>query len=296
MRRIVSLVACTAACLATVSIAGGSAPRMATAQVRGVSGAGLDLVAPTRPGIARRNTGTGVDSYNWSGYVQAASKRHTFTGVTATLMVPTVDTSIPGSQHAADWVGIGGFGNGRLVQAGVEEDSLNGRAFYQAWTEVLPRSEVRLSLAISPGDRVTITVRETANHRDRDKKWSMTVSDTTTGLSAGRTTSYRGWGTSAEAIHERPCLGLPCSNHLATLATTTNATFDPSYFTTSAPNVAPTYLPLLAPTTGAALFDIAMVPINATETTPAIATPSNANSHDDGFTVADGGSAPAPPS
>ncbi len=295
MRRMLSLVACTA-CLATVSIAGGSAPPVATAQVRGVSGAGQDLVAPTRPGVARRDTGTGVDSYNWSGYVQAVSKRHTFTGVTATLTVPRVDTSIPGSQYAADWVGIGGYGNGRLVQAGVEEDSLNGRAFYQAWTEVLPRNEVPLSLTISPGDSVTITVRETANNRDRNKKWSMTVSDATTGLSAGRTMSYRGWGTSAEAIQERPCLGSPCSNHLATLATTTNATFDPAYFTTSAPNVAPTYRPLLAPTTGTSLFDIAMVPSNAKQTTPAIATPSNANNRDDGFTVADGSSAPAPPS
>ena len=36
----------------------------------------------------------------------------------------------------------------------------------------------------------------------------MTVDDTTTGQSQSRTVKYRSKGLSAEAIHERPCLGL----------------------------------------------------------------------------------------
>jgi hypothetical protein len=285
-----------AACLAALSVSGGTAPQAAAALVHSANAGGPDLVAPTHPRATRRNTGSPADSYNWSGYVQAtAAGTRVYTGVTTSFVVTTVNTSVPGDQFSADWVGIGGFGTRKLVQAGVEEDNIGGRALYQAWTEVLPQSESPLSLAVSPGDRVVVTVREIANKRGRHKQWSMTVADVTTGRSAGLTVRYNISGSSAEAIHERPCIGSPCSDHLATLASTSAATFDPAYFTTSAPNVAAVYQPLLRPTTGATLYDIAMLPSNATSTTPAIATPSSADSHQDGFTVADGSSVPAPP-
>jgi len=284
------------ACLATLSVAGVSAQQAATAVVRSATAGGQDLVAPTPPRIARRHTGAAVDSYNWSGYVQATGRRtRVYTGVTTTFVVTTVNTSVPGDQYSADWVGIGGFDTKKLVQAGIEEDNIGGTAFYQAWTEVLPQSESSLLLAVSPGDTIVVTVREIANKQDKDKQWVMTVANATTGHSAGLTVKYNISGSSAEAIHERPCLGDPCRYHLATLATTSNATFDPAYFTTSAPNAAAVYQPLLRPTTRATLYDIAMVPSNATPTTPAIATPSTANGHADGFTVADGSAVPAPP-
>ena len=285
-----------AACLATLSVAGGTAPQAAVVVVHSATAGGqVDLVAPTHPRASRRNTGY-ADSYNWSGYVQATG-RHTrvYTGVTTTFVVTTVNTRVAGDQYSADWVGIGGFDTKKLVQAGVEEDNIGGKAFYQAWTEVLPQSESPLTLTVSPGDTIVVTVRKIANKQDRDKQWSMTVADETTGRSAGLTVRYNISGSSAEAVHERPCLGSPCLDHLATLTTTSAATFDPAYFTTSAPNVAAVYQPLLRPTTGATLYDIAMVPSNATTSTPAIATPSNANSHQDGFTVADGSAVPVPP-
>jgi len=290
-----------AACLATLSVTGGAAPQMATAVMHGTNAGGQDLVAPTHPDVARRNTGVGSDSYNWSGYVQATKRARTYTGVTTTFVVTTVDTSVPGDQYSADWVGIGGFADRsgfadrRLVQAGVEEDNVGGHAFYQAWTEILPASESALTLSISPGDKVTVTVRETAYKRNRHKQWSMTVYDSTTGRSAGRTVKYNSSGLSAEAIHERPCLRAPCSSNLATLATTSPATFDPAYYTTSQPDATAVYQPLLTATTGATLYDIAMLPINATSTTRPIATPSNADSHNDGFTVTDGSAVPSPP-
>ncbi|HLM95461.1 MAG TPA: G1 family glutamic endopeptidase [Acidimicrobiales bacterium] len=296
MRRMLSPLVGAASCLATLSVAGVSAPQAATAVVRSATAGGPDLVAPTHPRAARRNSGVVASSYNWSGYVQATGRgSRVYTGVTTTFVVTTVNTSVPGDQYSADWVGIGGFDTNKLVQAGVEEDNVGGRALYQAWTEILPQSESPLSLAVSPGDTIHVTVRETANARNRHKQWVMTVADATTGRSAGLTVKYNISGSSAEAIHERPCIGSPCSDHLATLATTSAATFDPAYFTTSAPNAAAVYQPLLRPTTGATLYDIAMFPSNATATTPAIATPSNANGHADGFTVADGSAVPGPP-
>jgi len=296
LRRMLSPLVGAAGCLAMLSVAGVSVPQAATAVVRSTTAGGQDLVAPTHPRVARRNSGVVADSYNWSGYVQATGRgTRVYTGVTTTFVVTTVNTSVPGDQYSADWVGIGGFQTNKLVQAGVEEDNIGGRAFYKAWTEILPQSESPLSLAISPGNRIVITVRETANKKDKHKQWVMTVANATTGRSAGLTVKYNISGSSAEAIHERPCIGSPCSDHLATLATTSAATFDPAYFTTSAPNVTAVYQPLLRPTTGATLYDIAMLPSNATPTTPAIATPSNANSHADGFTVADGSTVPAPP-
>ncbi len=266
MRRMLSPLV-GAACLATLSVAGGSAPQVATMVMHEANAGGQDLVAPTHPDLARRNTGEGADSFNWSGYVQATRRVHTYTGVTTTFVVTTVDTSVPGDQYSADWVGIGGFADRRLVQAGVEEDNIAGHALYQAWTEVLPQSETPLGLTVSPGDRVVVTVRETANKRNRDKQWAMTVDDLTTGRSAGKTVKYNSSGSSAEAIHERPCIAVPCSANLATLATTSPATFDPAYYTTSPPDDSAVYQPLLKATAGATLYDIAMLPSNATSTT-----------------------------
>ncbi len=302
MRRMLSPVVGAALCLATLAVPGGAAPQAATALARSTTHWGQDLVAPTQPRKAKRNTGVVADSYNWSGYAQVPGPGAPFyTGVTTTFVVTTVNTRVAGDQYSADWVGIGGFNTtDKLVQAGVEEDNIGGRAFYQAWTEVLPQSESPLALTVSPGNRVVVTVREIANQKDRDKRWSMTVDDITTGRSAGKTVRYRISGSSAEAIHERPCIIAPCrsSNDLATLATTSSATFDPVYLTTTAPNASAVYQPLLAPASPLDLFDIAMLPDGATSntlTTPAIATPSNANSHADGFTVADGSAVPAPP-
>jgi hypothetical protein len=248
-------------------------------------------VAPTRPSIDRRNTGVGSSSFNWSGYAQSAPV-NTFTGVTADLVVTTVNTSVSGTQFSSDWVGIGGLNDGKLVQAGIEEDNFQGTAVYQAWTEILPHSEDPLPLSISPGDKISVTVKETANKRGRDRRWSMTVVDVTTGRSAGRTVRYKSTGSSVEAIHERPCIGSPCSSHLATLATTTNESFDPAYYSTSAPSLAPTYRPLLTPAARSTLFDLVMVADNGTTV---VATPSNADSLNDGFTVGDGSAVPAPP-
>jgi hypothetical protein len=298
MRRILcAALVGAAACLGAVS-AGGSSAQGAPNPVLANGAGGVNIPAPNSATPHRRSTGRLSSSLNWSGYAQSAEINPSsgkplipYTGVTSTFVVTTVNTSIHGTQYSSDWVGIGGFSDNKLVQAGVEEDNFNGTPIYQAWTEVLPRAEVPLSLAISPGNQVIVTVQETANKHGKAKRWSMVVDDVTTGHSAGRKIRYTTPGSSVEAIHERPCVGNPCSTHLATLATTTNETFDPAYFSVAAPKFTPAYQPLLTPETGATLYDLVMI----SSTEAPLATPSNTNSHDDGFVVADGSTVPAPP-
>lgn len=91
---------------------------------------------------------------------------------------------------------------------------------YDAWTEILPASEVVISgLAIDPGDHMEGLVKEVSAN-----KWQMTAYDQTTGNSGGRTVSYTARGTSVDAIHERPAV----NGSLAALAQTGAVTSTPA--------------------------------------------------------------------
>jgi hypothetical protein len=173
-----------------------------------------------------------------------------FTAAKEFWTVPTVKTG-SGNQYSADWVGIDGFSNAKLVQDGTEADNVGGRAIYRAWTEILPAPEVVISgLAIHPGDRIEGLVQEVSANR-----WQMTVFDLTTGQSGGRTVSYAAAGTSVEAIHERPVV----NGSLAALAKTGPVTFDPGSYSTAAPGSVPSFKPLLSAASGATLNEIFMV-------------------------------------
>jgi len=247
----------------------------------GAVGAVGSAAAPGPSGSANRavpvtGSGKGTQSYNWAGYAQTGPAG-SFTSVTGTFQVTTVNTGLSGDQYSSDWVGIDGFSNKMLVQAGVEEDNLNGSALYRAWTEILPAAEVPLSMTVSPGDVVKVTVGEVAKN-----KWAMTVRDVTRGTSGSRTVSYTTPGQSVEAIHERPTIG----GSLATLAQTTDEVFDPVVFTHGSS------APLLTPIAKGKVYDIAMLANNGTTV---IARASNADSDHDGFSVADGSAVPPPP-
>ena len=281
--RIVVAAVCAAAAVTA------SAASTAMAAVSGVdqSAAGANLPAPFP---ARERAIGGVEklgSFNWSGYAQGAAAG-TFFAVSDTWIVPTVNTSVPGTQYSFDWVGIGGLSDGTLVQAGTEADNLGGTAFYRAWTEILPEPENPLTLVVHPGDKITTTVRET-----KPGKWTMTVADKTTKAKAKRTALYAGSShASVESIHERPCIIAPCNavSDLAELAQTTNVTFDPGKYSAASGVNAKT--PLLSPATGATLYQMFMV--NNAESA-IIASPSLSDTDSDGFTVADGSVEPAPP-
>jgi hypothetical protein len=236
------------------------------------------------PGASTRTVRgtTKVDTYNWSGYAQSTSTKGTFTAVKDYWTVPTVNTKPSGDQYSSDWVGIGGFSDKTLVQDGTEADNIGGTAKYDAWTEILPASEVVIpGLTIKPGNKMEGLVEET-----KAGTWEMTVSDLTTGKSGGRTVKYSSSGKSVEAIHERPEVG----GSLATLATTNNVTFNPGSLSTAAPGTQ-TWKPLLKVASGATLNEIFMV--NNADTA-VIASPSAPSANGEAFAVADGSKSPPP--
>jgi len=285
----VTLVVLSAACTFFVALPARTSSQARTILIANQQVQAPNLPAPIPPGLPRITSGIKVvASYNWSGYAQS-SKTNTFTGVTATFLVTTVKTEKAAIRYSADWVGIDGYSNNKLIQAGVEEDNAAGSPLYKAWTEVIPAAADPLKLFVSPGDTVTVTVRETATDR-----WTMTVKDVTTRKSATRSVSYATPGKSVEAVHERPCVEAPCisPSEIARLAQTSPETFYPAQFTRSPPGQKASYAPLLRPASGASLYDIVMTNSSG----KAIATPSTPNGARDGFTVADGATAPSPPS
>jgi plastocyanin len=241
---------------------------------------------------------TNTSSDNWSGYAQVSSTEGTFTQVTDTFVVPTVDTDVRGTQFVADWVGIGGYDDPTLVQTGIQAkvktQGHRSTVIYDAWTEHLPQVEKPLALTISAGNTVTATVEETSHN-----VWSMEVTDHTTGQSAGVSVPYDSSGLSAEAISERPCLWNPCAPlDLAHLAQTSNITFDPGFVSVTPAGNPPVEQPLLSPaitsspTTTIMVSDIAMTNNSGSKY---IATPSSPDPSDEGFTVTDGAKVPPAP-
>jgi len=90
-----------------------------------------------------------LQSTNWSGVADTGGR---YTAVKGSWKVPTV-MSAPGNRFASDWVGIGGFNTGDLIQAGTSEQFVNGSASYNAWTEIIPAPEVVIpGFAIHAGD------------------------------------------------------------------------------------------------------------------------------------------------
>ncbi len=269
------------AMMAMPAVAGAATPGSGAPALRAPLPPGFAPLALTAPLQTEQ-----VGSYNWSGYALTGASFH---GVIDTWTVPTVDTALSGDQYASDWVGIGGWSDGTLVQAGTEADNLGGRAAYGAWTEILPAAEAPLSLAIHPGDTITTTVEEI-----RANVWEMKVDDETTHQSQGRTVDYGGSShASVEAVHERPCIADGCESveDFATLTDTTNVTFDPGKYGTKAgrkPKKA-----LLKPSKKQTLHQVFMV---NNEDTAVIASPSLPDADMDGFSVAYGPTSPPPPS
>jgi len=130
----------------------------------------------------RITTGATEDSLNWSGYAFPRPTGHRITRVTSTFVVPTVSGTTPG--FGSTWAGIGGFSSQDLIQAGVEEDYINGLGpTYNAWFEVLPQSETPIAgcsgdpkCTVRPGERVTVDI-HTVGPLVRKQHWEIDIID-----------------------------------------------------------------------------------------------------------------------
>jgi len=219
-----------------------------------------------RPAIHNRtSTSTGWSASNWSGYAKSGS----YSSATAQWVVPSVSATTKASYSSA-WVGIDGFTNSSLIQTGTESDYYNGAAHYNAWWEILPAAETPIgSITVRPGDVFTASITKGSG-----SIWTITITDTTNGQSFTTQQSYSGPGASVEWIEEAPTVG----GRVAQLAHYSSPdTFDPGTANGGNPG-------LTANDAGVMV-----------QSRRQVSTPSAPDSDTDGFNMAYGSTAPAPP-
>lgn len=216
-------------------------------------------------GALHGTTAAGWRSSNWSGYAITGSG---FSAVTGSWTVPAVSRSRKAT-YSANWVGIDGFNNSSLIQTGTESDYYGGAAHYDAWWEILPAAETVIpTISVRPGDRISASITKGSG-----STWLIKISDSRGG-SFTTSQTYTGPQTSAEWIEEAPSVG----GRIASLAHYGEATFDPG--TVDGGN------PHLVASDGGVMVQKGVQ----------VSTPSNPDKDTDGFNVAYGSSAPAPPS
>lgn len=137
-------------------------------------------------------------STNWSGYMAATG---TFSGITASWVVPNVAGN--GRTITADgtWIGIGGVTSGDLIQTGTQDIvSASGQVSMAAFYEMLPDASVTITdMAISPGDLISASIKEVALDI-----WTIAITDSTDSDSYTTTVTYMSANSSAEWIEEDP--------------------------------------------------------------------------------------------
>jgi len=149
------------------------------------------------PGAA--SAATESSSNNWSGYVVGG---RSFSEVSGSWVQPTANCS-SGDGEAAFWVGLGGASeqSQSLEQIGTQAVCAGGQESYYAWYEIVPAGQVKLEMAINPGDKVSAKVSASGS------TFALTLTDETSGATATKTVDVQNADTSsAEWIAEAPSL------------------------------------------------------------------------------------------
>jgi hypothetical protein len=188
----------------------------ATATVAGAAGTGA-----VATGIVHVVHGIGGavntnQSSNWSGYNIGAdypqvSTGTTFTSVSGEWTVPTATQRTSGqAEDSASWVGIGGgcvddsctVTDNTLIQAGTEQDvSATGQVSYDAWWEIIPETETEISLPVSAGNKISVSIAESTS---TPGQWSIVIKNLTTHKSFSTTQTYSSSMDTVEWIEETP--------------------------------------------------------------------------------------------
>jgi Peptidase A4 family/Putative Ig domain len=179
-----------------------------------------DSASPDQTATASVSITIDLGSGNWSGYAQQDASGGTsgpaYTGASGTFTVPTLDSADVGGEYLAEWVGIDGYDNDDLIQAGVELDSNgSGGETVQPWWEILPADETPITtMSVASGDSVSVTLTKTATtctitqHHGPSESgydWTIALDDTShTDDSFSTSQCYAGPGDSAEWIVEAP--------------------------------------------------------------------------------------------
>jgi hypothetical protein len=153
----------------------------------------------TRDAGRAGSAGEGVISTaNWAGYV-ATGAAGGYASVSSSWVEPTGQCG-QGDQYSAFWVGLDGYSNSTVEQAGSEVDCTGRTAEYSAWYEMYPAAPVYFTDTVKPGDVFSgsVTYKNTLFRltlADRTQGWSQTV--TRSLATADRS--------SAEIVAEAPC-------------------------------------------------------------------------------------------
>jgi len=206
----------------------------------------------------------GWSSSNWSGYALSNGTYHSITGQ---WVVPTVAPA-KGSTYSSSWIGIDGFNDSDLIQTGTEQDYTSGSAQYYAWWEILPAAETEIADPVAPGDTMSASIVDNGNGT-----WTITLQDVTQGWTFTTVQAYDGPATSAEWIEEAPTIG----NRIATLAHYGELPFNPGTVNGGNPD--------LVTSEGGVMI----------QNRKQVSTPSVPNTEGNGFNLAYGATAPAPP-
>jgi hypothetical protein len=190
-------------------------------------GNGTSSSRPTPQTHPADRIGATAASLNWGGYAVASSFSSPSKRVTAVYgswIVQTVALSASAT-YSAQWIGIGGYFDGTLIQTGTESDATVSTTTYDAWYETLPHAESPL-FPVSPGDVMTASVVCTSScSNSRSQNWAITITDVTSGRSSSLHLKYGSSRESAEWIEERPSVG----GFLSTLANFGTADFGAAY-------------------------------------------------------------------
>lgn len=168
-----------------------------------------------RPGPAftsQRVPDMTVTDHRWSGYsVQGRG----FTSVHGTFNVPSLGDGAAtraGPGALIEWVGIDGWYNSYLVQAGVvvsrkplctKGPAVPGRTYACAWTFLIEDNKMSPGpgpdLSIVPGDKVAVAITKVATGQ-----WLITMADKTSGQVWSKKVAYTGPQETAEWVLESP--------------------------------------------------------------------------------------------
>jgi hypothetical protein len=154
-------------------------------------------------------------SSNWSGYNIGADYPQVttgtlFTSISGQWTVPTATQHTSGqAEDSATWVGIGGgcvddncdATDSTLIQAGTEQDvNKKGKAHYDAWWEIIPETETEVSLPVSAGNKIEVSISQTSTSGD----WSIVIKNLTTHKQFTTTQAYSSSEDTVEWIEETP--------------------------------------------------------------------------------------------
>lgn len=148
-----------------------------------------------------------VKSNNWSGF---ATYSDHFRFVTATYTVPSLNCAVsPDGSYDSEWVGLDGYTNSTVEQAGNYAYCSGGTPNYFAFYEMFPSASVDFS-GVSPGDSITASVYFNGS------QWVLTVADNTTGSGFSVAQSCPSGSTcrntNAEIVSEVPNGGPPSAS------------------------------------------------------------------------------------